>query len=192
MNRNKLELIQDGMYGGLKTFRGTVYAPKPYCGDAAVPAGRYRGRPSTCFAIGRKSGFAAGVQAGSKQGYAKSKITKAINERTINSKIKEAKLEGIAKGTRVGAAIKKRKVEKTGLPPTLKPSDITPNVRSDFLRPFIAELNKQNLYEPIFKRLIRRGELQGPYRVYGKSSLDERKAILQAYFRTTGKSKFVL
>jgi hypothetical protein len=166
MNRHNKELIQDGMFGGLKP-----QGFKIYCGaNPEVPSGKVRGRPNACFKSGLRSGFVAGIQAGRKEG----------------------NLEGIAKGTRIGAAIKKRKVEKAGLPSTLKPSDITPNVRSDFLRPFIAELNKQNLYEPIFKRLIRRGELEGPYRGYGKSSLDERKAILLAYFRTTGKSKFVL
>lgn len=88
MNRNNLELNNHLQNGGLKT-----QSFKIYCGNKdRPPIGRVRGRPNQCFNVGRRSGFAAGIQEGLKQGVSKAKITRSINERTRRTVAEELRL----------------------------------------------------------------------------------------------------
>lgn len=50
---------------------------KPYCGFKKPPGGRRKGSPGECYNIGRKSGYAAGIQKGTEQQVTRSKVAKA-------------------------------------------------------------------------------------------------------------------
>jgi hypothetical protein len=63
MSYNKMLINQLSQLGGAKPTGNPIY-----CGsNVKVPKGKIRGRPNTCFKVGRKAGFYAGFLKGQQQ-----------------------------------------------------------------------------------------------------------------------------